>query len=251
MSDDTLKTFDNLSSISNQDIDDALDIIPISHGVGTISQGDKKVKIGQLQQMTVLRCRTNGNVANKQAEYVGGLPLNGNSQACIGRTVLVIFDNKNTAAEPTFSFKNLTGPIILLNQASNVTLGSGCVLANSRNIMTWDGQNWCLHSDIAEITSDYTKYADGRIVYSDNYIIRISEFKTLDEITEIIYNSIPEEIYIKGLCSAYGQGLRPFEAFSYYGRPYGFVRLYNYNGTSMHLLCCDNNAKVYKDIQIY
>lgn len=169
MSDDTLKTFDNLSSISNQDIDDALDIIPISHGVGTISQGDKKVKIGQLQQMTVLRCRTDGNVANKQAEYVGGLPLNGNSQACIGRTVLVIFDNKNTAAEPTFSFKNLTGPIILLNQASNVTLGSGCVLANSRNIMTWDGQNWCLHSDIAEITSEYTKYADGTIIYLKNY----------------------------------------------------------------------------------
>lgn len=92
---------------------------------------------------------------------------------------------------------------------------------------------------------------DGRIEYSDKYLIRINEFKTLDEVTEIIYNSIPEETYIKGTCYAYGQGLRPFEAFCYYGKEYGFVRLYNYNGTSIHLLFCDNSSLVYKDIQIY
>lgn len=92
---------------------------------------------------------------------------------------------------------------------------------------------------------------DGRIVYSDTYIINITEYKTLDEITEIIFNSIPVVTYIKGMCNAYGWGIRPFEAFCYSGREYGFVRLYNYNGADMHLLCCDNNAKVYKDIQIY
>ncbi len=169
MSDETLKTFDTLPSIVNQDVDDDADTIVISHGVGTVHQGDKKAKLNQLQQMTVLRCQTAGNTAAKQAEYVGGMQLKGNAQSCIGRNVLVIFDNKNTAANPTFTYGNLTGPIILLNQANNVQLGAGCINGNSRNIMTWDGENWCLHSNIAEVTSSYTKYADGKTEYHLNY----------------------------------------------------------------------------------
>ena len=174
MSDETLKTFDNLPSIVNQDVDDDADTIVISHGVGTVHQGDKKAKLNQLQQITVLRCQTAGNTADKQAEYVGGMQLKGNAQSCIGRNVLVIFDNKNTAANPTFTFGNLTGPIILLNQANNVQLGAGCINGNSRNIMTWDGENWCLHSNIAEVTSSYTKYADGTTEHITEISVKIT-----------------------------------------------------------------------------
>ena len=42
-----LKTFDTLPSIVNQDVDDDADTIVISHGVGTVHQGDKKAKLNQ------------------------------------------------------------------------------------------------------------------------------------------------------------------------------------------------------------
>lgn len=176
MEGDLLKTFDTLPILESEKINDVSDQIPMTHAAGTVEQGDVGITPNILQSCTILRCNSDAKSASKVCEYVGGMPLTGSIEQCAGRTVLVIFTNGNDVENPQINYKNASGPIILINQASNVTVGKGCWTAGSRQLFTIDGSAWVMHSNVAQQTSEYTILADGRIEYPPSQLIIVEEF---------------------------------------------------------------------------
>ena len=170
MEGDLLKTFDTLPILESEKINDVSDQIPMTHAAGTVEQGDVGLTPNILQSCTILKCNSDAKSASKVCEYVGGMPLTGSIEQCAGRTVLVIFTNGNDVENPQINYKNASGPIILINQASNVTVGKGCWTAGSRQLFTIDGSAWVMHSNVAQQTSEYTILADSTYAYSKNKI---------------------------------------------------------------------------------
>lgn len=173
MEGDLLKTFDTLPILESKKINDVTDQVPMTHAAGTVEQGDVGITPNILQSCTILRCNSDAKSASKVCEYVGGMPLTGSIEQCAGRTVLVIFTNGNDVKNPQINYENASGPIILINQASNVTVGKGCWTAGSRQLFTIDGSAWVMHSNVAQQTSEYTILADGTFVYNKGQVDKV------------------------------------------------------------------------------
>ena len=175
MAEELLRTFGQNTKIETNQISDAVDKLPLTHEYGTVDQNDYAVTPSQLQQMTIVNCSTAGATNAKVGTFVGGLKFTGTD--CIGRNILVKFTNAHTGGTPTFSFGGCTGTIKCINQVSTVNVGAGFCTAGSSMILTWDGTDWILHSNIAKNTGGEITYADGTTVYNKHSVDQLLKNK--------------------------------------------------------------------------
>lgn len=151
------------------------DCIQVRHNNAVDNGTDKALKFDTLKANPIAICTSSASTVAKVATVsnMQGFTL------VSGRIITVYFENENTATSPTLNI-NGTGaiPIILENQASGVSIGSGCwsagVYLQLQYIdFTLNGVQQqkfvIIGHDIAEQTSDYTKYADGTIEYRSKY----------------------------------------------------------------------------------
>lgn len=159
--------------------DDAKDVIPITHAPNTTEQQDYAIPLSQIGVSTVGTCDTSADTQTKVVDVISGsFPFNTeNSDEAIGRDILVKFTNKNTANNPKIKIGNIEAKSIVCI-GGTATVGSGCWEAGATMKFTFDGENWLMHSNIAQKTDSYTILADGTTIYTKPQIDNNNYTKT-------------------------------------------------------------------------
>lgn len=206
------------------------DIIPVQPTSQGASVEDKKSSLANIKAVPYAVCATAGATAAKTATMQNFK----NSTAEVGNVIKVKFNNANTADNITLSVAGHNGAL----KARGVQMMKGSIPAGSYIDVMWDGSAWIADTEIVEADSSagYTKYWDGRIIYS---IFKLTDFN-FDPST-LISNTINAVV---PFVSVYNPANKPSNQNVFYGQIY-----HNNDAPSQwayYMICYDHNGSLFK-----